>query len=84
MRFFVTLARIILYGESRAWLPEGLPLKLMNLYYCLTTAFGKMSSDCGRSTGTRWIAYLYIYDSLRYYCSFKFLEYNAFDYYRCT
>ncbi|KAK9140358.1 hypothetical protein Scep_010039 [Stephania cephalantha] len=37
----VMLARIILYGESRAWLLEGLPLKLMNFYYCLSTTFGK-------------------------------------------
>ncbi|KAK9092952.1 hypothetical protein Syun_027863 [Stephania yunnanensis] len=35
----VMMARIILYRDSRAWLPEGLLLKLMNLYYYLPTTF---------------------------------------------
>ncbi|KAK9087610.1 hypothetical protein Syun_030004 [Stephania yunnanensis] len=47
---FMMLDKIILHGESKAWLLEGLPLKLMNLYYCLPITFGKMSSDCGSST----------------------------------
>ncbi|KAK9100500.1 hypothetical protein Scep_023930 [Stephania cephalantha] len=34
------LVRIIPHGESGARLPDGLPLKLMNLYYCLPTTFG--------------------------------------------
>ncbi|KAK9100685.1 hypothetical protein Scep_024115 [Stephania cephalantha] len=37
----VMLAKLILHGESRAWLLEGLPLKLMNLYYYLPTNFGR-------------------------------------------
>ncbi|KAK9093180.1 hypothetical protein Syun_028091 [Stephania yunnanensis] len=32
----------------------------------------------------RWITYMNIYDSLRYYSSFNLLEYDAFDYYRCV